>query len=289
MSRDSSNRLQLRPNYSLSTVSLSLVLLLIGIYAIFIFHSKKWISEFKESINIVAELKETGEDVEKVKKSLNKADWILPGSVTYISPDEALETMKREMKDSVLTANLPNPFSPVITFKVKESFVDPVKLYDINLEVEKWDAVEAVHYQDTNIATISSNVKRVSRIVLGLGIFLLLIAFVLIYNTIKLALYARRTLIKSMELAGARWGFIAKPFLLRSLLFGLVSGIIAIILLFLLLKFAGRHLNLLSGNENMYYFFIVSGIMVFVGCLVSFISTLFTVRKYLQLRMDELS
>ena len=110
MSRDSNNRLQLRPNYSISTIRLSLVLLLIGIYAIFIFHSKKWISEFKESINIVAELKEAGEDVDKVKKSLNKADWILPGSVTFVSPDKALETMKHEMKDSVLTANLPNPF-----------------------------------------------------------------------------------------------------------------------------------------------------------------------------------
>ena len=289
MSRESGTRLQLRPNYSLSTVSLSLVLLLIGIYAIFIFHSKKWISEFKESINIVAELKETGENVENVKKALNNADWILPGSVSYISPEKALESMKREMKDSVLTANLPNPFSPVVIFKVKETFVDPVKLYDIRREVEKWDGVVAVHYQDTNIATISSNVRRVSRIVLGLGIFLLLIAFVLIHNTIKLALYARRTLIKSMELAGARWGFIAKPFLLKSLLFGFVSGLIAIVLLFLLLKFAGRHLDLLTGNENMFYFLIVSGIMVAVGCLVSFISTLFTVRKYLQLRMDELS
>ncbi|MEK7257020.1 MAG: FtsX-like permease family protein, partial [Bacteroidota bacterium] len=148
--------------------------------------------------------------------------------------------------------------------------------------------VSDVFYTETVTTTIASNLKKVSYWVLGASIFFIVVAVALILNTIRLALYSNRFLIKNMELVGASWEFISRPYLLRSLKHGFMSALAAIGLLALVLYFATQNTPELQEQLDFPGIAIIFGSLLLLGVLISYLSTFYVVKKYLRMRVDDL-
>jgi cell division transport system permease protein len=208
--------------------------------------------------------------------------------VRFISREEGAEMMQEEFGEEFLKLDMANPLYDVVIFNVKSDFMESDSLQKVREEVLQFDFVSDVYYQQSVTDAIASNLKKVSFFVLGAGLFFIVVAVALILNTIRLALYSNRFLIKNMELVGASWDFISRPYLTRSLKHGLLSSFLACgvlaLLLFLLFKDAPefREMIFLPGIGVIFGGLMLLGVFICVG------STYFVVKKYLRMRVDDL-
>ena len=158
----------------------------------------------------------------------------------------------------------------------------------IKKQLEAVSGISEVQYIESLVDSINDNITKISAILLGITVVLLLIVGILINNTIKLAMFSQRFLIRSMQLVGANPSFIIWPFLKRSILHGIISGLVASAALLVLLRYAGNRIQGLSQlndvNELLYIF---SGITI-LGIIIAFFSTLRAINKYLKMSLDEL-
>jgi cell division transport system permease protein len=145
-----------------------------------------------------------------------------------------------------------------------------------------------VRYDETLTEALASNIKKISLIIIAFGSLLFFIMMALINNTIRLTMYAKRFLIKSMQLVGATRGFIRKPFVIRGILNGIYGAIIANLLLVLLLYFTQKHFTDLFGLQDVTFMLTLFTIVLITGVLISGISTWFAVNRYLRKSFDEL-
>lgn len=196
--------------------------------------------------------------------------------------------MRKEFGEEFILLDMPNPLYDVLTFNVRAEYMQPDSLTRIREVVRELNAVSDVFYQESIAGDIIDNIQKVSLIVLSLGIFLLFIAFVLIHNTIRLALYANRFIIKNMELVGASWEFISRPYIFRSMWHGLISGLIALSGLALVVIGMQGLLPELGQLNNFFAFALLGVGLIFLGILISCVSTWFVVNKYLKMRVDDL-
>ena len=135
---------------------------------------------------------------------------------------------------------------------------------------------------------ISQNLKGIGYVVLMIGLFLLMVAIFLIHNTIRLALFANRFLIKNMELVGASWEFISRPYIKKSAFHGFISGVLAIIVLGVIWYLIQTDLPELREVTNYQLMGLLSLILIFLGIGISAGSTFYVVNKYLRMRVDEM-
>jgi cell division transport system permease protein len=162
------------------------------------------------------------------------------------------------------------------------------QLKGIKNDIEGIEGVYEVQYVESLIESINSNIQKISMLLLGFAGILVLVVIILINNTVKLALYSQRFLIRSMQLVGATSFFIQRPFLNRAAFQGIISGIIASALLFGLMQYAYHEiteLSLLKDEEQMYMLMIA---LIVLGSVIGFLSSYRAVRKYLRLSLDEL-
>lgn len=291
MANQPEKRSRNKPNYVYTVISVTLVLFLIGFFGLIILQAQRLVQFYKERVAVMVELTEnvSPDSTALLKTALEKFPFVKPNSTEYISREEAVKLMQDNFGDDFLKLGLPNPFSDVFTFNVSADYLQADSLNHIRTTLKaQYSFVSDVYYQESVVDSISANIRRVSYILLGLGIFLLLVAGVLIHNTVRLALYANRFLIKNMELVGASWEFISKPYLLRSGLQGLLSGILAVGALFLALLGLERQLPDLKEFENIPGFMTLFAGLIILGILLNLISTYYVVRKYLKMRVDDL-
>ena len=148
--------------------------------------------------------------------------------------------------------------------------------------------VKEFFYQKSLVHLINRNIRRISLVLLGFSALLLLIAMALINNTIRLSVYARRFIIRTMKLVGATRGFISRPFIIRGILQGLLSAFLAIILLAVILYFLMQELPELIGLQDINLYLAVFGLVMLTGIFLAWISTWFAVRRYIRMKEDEL-
>ena len=148
--------------------------------------------------------------------------------------------------------------------------------------------VQEVVYQESLIDMVNKNIRIIGLIILGFALILLIIAVALINNTIRLAIYSQRFLIKSMQMVGATKGFIRAPFIGYGLVHGLLGALIAIIMLLLVLYFGQEQIPELVILRNYFEFALIFLGVIALGILISGLSTYFAVSKYLRLRMNDL-
>ncbi len=279
-----------KPNYFYAVISVALVLFLLGFFALMVLQGQQMIKLSKEKVEIIVELKEdTPQEVrEDLAKRLARTQYVKPQSVKFISKEEGAQLMREEFGEEFILLDMPNPLYDVLTFNVKSGYMQPDSLSRIRSVVRELNAVSDVFYQESIAGEIVKNIRKISWLALGLGIFLLFVAFVLIHNTIRLALYANRFIIKNMELVGASWEFISRPYLLRSVWHGLLSGLSAVGGLTLVV--VGMHSLLPElGNLNDWLTFaLLAAALVLVGIFISTVSTWFVVNKYLKMRVGDL-
>ena len=279
-----------KPNYFYAIISVALVLFLLGFFVLVVLQGQQVIKLSKEKVEIIVELKEaTSKDLrEDLSARLAKTQYVKENSIKFISKEEGAELMRKEFGEEFILLDMPNPLYDVLTFNVKSEYMQPDSLSRIRDVVRELNAVSDVFYQESIAGDIINNIQKLSLIALGLGIFLLFVAFVLIHNTIRLALYANRFIIKNMELVGASWDFISRPYIFRSMGHGFISGLLAVAGLAIVVIGMQSLLPELGQLNNFFAFAILGICLVILGILISCVSTWFVVNKYLKMRVDDL-
>jgi cell division transport system permease protein len=158
----------------------------------------------------------------------------------------------------------------------------------IKAEIEGMNGVFEVTYVENLVQEINRNATIISLWLIGISVLLLIIVVLLINNTIKLALYSQRFLIRSMQLVGATRGFIRRPFLWRSVLHGFIAGLISAGALFGILKFAGSEIEKFSAVPNPEKIALIFAGLIILGMLIAWLSTYRAVQKYVRMSLDEL-
>lgn len=278
-----------RPNYVYAFISMTLVLFLLGLLGLGLVQGRFLITTFKESIGILVELREEVklETIDSLKNDLASYAFVKPHSVKLITKEMAAAEMQSAFGDDFRKLGLPNPFYNILSFNVPEKYFQSDSLNLIRAELKQWPEVHDVFYQDTLIEKIIANVGRIGLVVLSITLFFLIVALVIIHNTTRLSIYANRLTIKNMELVGASWGYISRPYLWRSVIMGMGSAFLAIGLVaafWFLIQQQFPELN--DPSLWVPLALVAAGILLF-GAGLNFFSTWAVVRKYLKMRMDD--
>jgi cell division transport system permease protein len=267
-------------------ISITLVLFLMGLLGLIILHARILSDYVKEnigfSIMIREDVKEAG--ILELKKNLDGQYFVK--SSEYIPRNRAAEKLKADLGEDFVGFLGYNPLLPSIDLRIKAPYANADTLRGIEKRLLAKPEIKEVFYQKSLVDAINSNLEKISIILLGFSGILLFIAIVLINNTIRLAVYSRRFIIRSMQLVGATEGFIRRPLLLRSILHGLISAFIALLMLMMLTYFAIEEIPELVELQNP---LMLIGLVVFIfilGATISWFSTWLAVRKYLRIRTD---
>lgn len=280
-----------KPNYLYSIASVALVLFLIGFFGLILLHAQKLMRTFKENISLMVEMVDevSTAQIDSLGAFLRARDYVRNESVTFISREEAARIMQEDFGEDFLKLGLPNPFYDVFTFHITAEQMQPDSLQRIRNELKaQYTFVSDVFYQENIVDKVADNMRRVRYFAIAMGIFLLFVAVALIYNTIRLALYANRFLIKNMELVGASWEFISRPYLMQSVVHGLISGTLAVVALILALIWAQTQIPDLKILQDLTNFATLFASLIVLGILINTAGTYFVVKKYLKMRVDDL-
>ncbi|MGH1436456.1 MAG: cell division protein FtsX [Lewinella sp.] len=290
MSKPQQQPPQHRPNYLYTIISVAAVLFLLGFFGLLLLQSQRLTKVLKEQVDIIVELTNTPADSARLalENKLSKSSFVIPQSVEFTSREEALELMSDDLGEDLLSLDLPNPLYDVYTFNVGALYLTPDSLQRIREVLIKDPIINDVYYQESLIDQLTRNIKRISWILLGIAALFVLLALTVIHNTIRLALYANRFLIKTQELVGARWEFISRPYLRKSLWHGLLSALLAIGLLLLLQFWFQQQIPEIRALQHPLAFASLFAGLIILGMVINWLSTYVVVRKYLRMREDEL-
>lgn len=282
------NRRRYHSSVVTTVVSITLVLLMLGLLALTIFHAKKLSNYVRENIGFRIYIKEDAamEDIILFAKRLDAKPFVKASS--YISPEQAARELTAELGEDFIDFLGYNPLPPSIDLRVKAVYANIDSLEVIESALMQEPVVKEVFYQKSLVQLINHNIRRISYVLLGFSALLLLIAMALINNTIRLSVYSKRFIIKTMKLVGATRGFIGRPFIIRGVLQGLYSAILAIILLCVILYFLMQQVPELVNLYDLYLYLAVFGLVIITGMFLTWVSTYFAVRKYLKMKEDDL-
>ncbi len=277
---------------SISTVvSISLVLFMLGLVGLVVLTSEKLAVMVKENIGFSVYLKDKTKEVDiiQIQKSLDAA--IYTKSTKYVSKEEAIKILQEDLdpeEDFISFLDGHNPLPASIDVVLNSKYAHPDSISNIEAALLESEFVREVVYSKTLVDLVNENMKQISFFILGFSLLLFTIAIALINNTIRLTLYSKRFLIRTMQLVGATKRFIRKPFILTGILHGFFAAIIAIALLNGLLFLAQREMNELIELQDVTMIAYLFGGILVTGVFLSWISTYLALRKYLRIKTDEL-
>lgn len=275
-------------SYFSVVLSIGLVLFLLGTLGLLVLNTKKLADHFKEQISISVFLKDTAKQVEidQLQKTLSLAAYAK--SATFISKEEAAEQHSEEIGENFLDFLGYNPLKNSIDVKLKADFVSTEQIEEIAAELSSKAYVQEVSYDKPLIALLNENVKKISFwILVASGIFTF-IAVLLINSSIRLSIYSKRFIIKTMQMVGATKMFIRLPFIITNIKLGILGAVIAMVALSIVAYYLNVNfpeLSLLQDPTIVVLLFI--GVFV-LGVLISLISTYFATQRFLNLRTDDL-
>ncbi|MBO5861989.1 MAG: ABC transporter permease [Bacteroidales bacterium] len=281
-------RRRLMNAYLSSVISISLVLLLVGIASLLMVNAKGVSDYFKENMQVSVMMKQTVSDEEalKFKESLDGERYIK--NTVFISKEQGQRELAQQLGEDFLDVFETSPIPVSIDVTLEAGYVSADSLEVVRAEISKSSFVDEVIYQKSLVDALNANLSRIS-LILGVFIALLLfISFVLINNTVRLSVFARRFTIHTMKLVGATRSFIRGPFLVQSAFQGLFASFIAIIVLLGLMFVMRSEFEQLFEIFRMDLLLIVLGIVVAAGLTICLISTFFVVNKLISLKKDEL-
>jgi|AntRauTorckE6833_2_1112554.scaffolds.fasta_scaffold00217_20 cell division transport system permease protein len=279
---------KLKSAHITTLMSITMVLFVLGLLATIILHAQKVSEYVRENIGFTITLNSDVEDMEVIRfqKRLEVKDFVK--TTRHIPVEEAAKQLEEELGEDFIGFLGYNPLSPTIDVRLKAAYARSDSLKKIEKQLMRNSAVKEVSYQESMVQTINDNIEKLSIFLVAFSILLMLIAFALINNTIRLSVYSRRFLIKTMQLVGATQGFIRRPFLKQGLFYGFFGAVITIILLAALIYFGEQRMpEILDLSHTKIYSMIAGGVVV-AGLLISWISTYFAVRKYLNIQNDKL-
>jgi cell division transport system permease protein len=273
-------------------LSITLALFVIGVFGSLIIYSKELERLVRENVKIQVYLKNQTTETHRgqIEKSIASKAFVSKNqdAIQFVSKDEAAKEFIEETGEDFKKFLGENPLRDAYLVKIHEDYHDAENLKKIKAEIEKIGGVYEVYYVENVIESINKNITKIGLILMGLVALLLFIVVMLINNTLRLALFSQRFLIRSMQLVGARSSFIQKPFLIRASIHGLISGIFSTGLLLGLLMYATKRIEDLSLIQNNDRLLVLIGALIILGVVVAVVSTYRAVSKYLKLSLDEL-
>ena len=286
--QDRFNKRRLRSSYISVIVSMTLVLFLMGLLSTVLYHSKAIANQVQENIAFTVLLKPDAKQVmvKQFQRQLELSEHIK--STEFISKAEAATSLEKDLGEDFINFLGFNPLTDAIDIHFQAYYTQTNAPEHIEQELLAMSIVQKVIYDKSLIRLLNDNLQKVSYLLLALSSLFALISIALINSSIRLTIYSKRFLIKTMQLVGATKKFIRKPFIWKSLQHGLLASLLAIIAIEVLISSGAEMLpeinRLHQANARIILY---SGILL-VGLIIPWACTYFAVRKYLKLTTDEL-
>jgi cell division transport system permease protein len=281
-------RRRLANAYLSSIISISLVLLLVGMASMLLVNAKSVSDYFKENMQVSVMMKQNVSDDAALsfKASLDKERFIK--STVFVSKEQGRREMADMLGDDFLEIFETSPIPVSIDVTLDADYVSADSLEVVRAEIGKSSLVDEVTYQRSLVDALNANLSKISMVLAVFIALLLFISFVLINNTVRLNVFARRFTIHTMKLVGATKSFIRAPFLVQSVFQGIFAAIIAIIVLVAMLFFVKNGFEQLFEVFRLELLLLVAGIVMASGLVICVTSTYFVVGKLVSLKKDEL-
>ena len=277
-----------KPSYFMSVLGVTLVLFLLGIIGWLVINANKLGSHFRESVEVSVYLRGDLNPKDSIALVNYIASKPYVREYSYVTKELAKQKYMEDGNedwDKILTENpLPNS----IDFKLKQEYVTVDSLAAIEADLEQQTYVSDVKYQQALVDNLNNNIRRVSMILLAVAIILAIVVIILIDNTIRLAMFSNRFLIKTMQMVGATRWFIAKPMNLRAIINGALSGAIAVAAVYLIVFFAEKYVPEMKAiHDNTSLLLLFAGLII-LGICITLFSTHRSIIKYLKMKLDDL-
>lgn len=279
-----------KPTYLYAIISVALVLFILGFFAQTAIHGRKLVQLFKDKVDIWLELKSDAGpgDVERIVATVRQQPFVKTETITFITREQAAASMKEDLGDASLLQDLPELMRDVVRFNVQADYLNSDSMFNWREQLRADTMVADLYYEAATTGNVGPNLEKLGWITLALGFLLIFAAVTLIHNTIRLALYSNRFLIKNQELVGASWDFISRPYIRRGVLNGLISAALAITALIVATTFMERQMPELRDLQDLNSTLAVYVGLIVLGILISGLSTWFVVNKFLRMRVDDL-
>jgi len=279
---------RLRASYITSIISIMLVLFMLGLLGMIILHGKKLSDYVRENISISVMLKDNLSDdlIQDYMNRLQRTKYVKQAE--FITREQAAKELSNELGEDFVQFLGYNPLPASIDLQLKAGYANTDSITRIEKQLLSSNIVKEVVYQKSLIDQVNSNISKISLVILSFSLILLIISVILINNTIKLSIYARRFLIRSMQLVGATENFIRLPFLKRSIIHGVIAAVIADVLLIGTIYLARQRIPEIIALEDLKVFAIFFLGIIILGVILSAFSTWISLNKFLRMKIDNL-
>ena len=267
-------------------ISITFVLFLLGILGLFVLNYRSITSHFKEQIAMNVYLKNNAKEIEITQ--LQKKILLNPATkkLNYISKEEAAKSYVSEIGEDFINFLGYNPLLDVIDIFFNASYVNNQTLSSTKIDIESFDFVDEVVYDKPLLELLEDNIRKITFGLLFFTLFFVIIALLLINSSIRLSIFSKRFIIKTMQLVGAKKSFIRKPFILNNMLLGFISSLISLgALSYLIFEIDRQFPELKIFNQTNELVIIYLIVMMF-GIIISGLSTFFATQRYLNLKTN---
>jgi cell division transport system permease protein len=279
---------RLRASYITSIISIMLVLFMLGLLGLIILHGKKLSDYVRENISISVMLKDNVDDdlVQNYMKRLQRTSYVKQAE--FISREQAAKELSNELGEDFVQFLGYNPLPASIDLQLRAGYANSDSIAKIEKQLLTSNLVKEVVYQKSLIDQVNSNISKITLVILSFSLILLIISIILIANTIKLSIYAKRFLIRSMQLVGATENFIRLPFIKKSIAHGVIAAVSADLLLMGTLYLAQQRIPEITALQDIQQFSLFFVGVLILGVVLSALSTWISVNKFLRMKIDNL-
>jgi len=279
-----------KPSYIMSIIGVTLVLFLLGVVGWLVINGRKLGDALRENVEVRAYLKLDANPSSKDSAALIEYFASKPymRSYEYVNKEEAKRRYMIQEKENFDTILNINPLPNALFFRVKKEYANVDSLDRIRDDVKQHPLIMGVDYPQGTVANLNKNFERISLVLLVVAIIIAVSVIFLIDNTIRLAMFSNRFLIKTMQMVGATRNFIARPLSIRAVINGAISAVIAIVLVYLMTLAVQNYwpdIAVLADTKMLLLLFVV---LLILGISITLFSTYRSVLKYLRMKLDEL-
>lgn len=269
-------------------ISIALVLFMLGITGLLVLKAKSISDTVKENIGITVYLRDDVKDVDvkRLQKSLDASRYVK--TTEFVSKEDAAQILQADLGEDFVDFLGYNPLLSSIDVRMNAAYAHPDSLAWIESDLLKNPKIRNVDYHKDLLTAVNDNIQKITFVLVGFSIMLLFVAVALINSTIRLSIYSRRFIIRSMQLVGATPQFITRPFVIDSMVNGFYGALISIALIATVVYSIQNQMpELFDLNDLPLYGMVMSGVIT-LGLFISWLSTTFAVRRYLKLKTDQL-
>jgi cell division transport system permease protein len=277
-----------KPSYFMSILGVSLVLFVLGLIGWLIISANKLGGEFKENVEVKAYLRGDlkPSDSTALMNYISSQPYVK--SIEFVTKEQAHKIYLGDGNDDFGKVLDFNPLPNAIYFKMKQEYLHPDTLKNIKTTLQQQTYISEVEYQQALVEKLNSNIKKISLILLIIAAILAIVVIILIDNTIRLAMFSNRFIIKTMQMVGATRMFIARPMTTKAVINGLISGLLATGAVLVAIFLAERLVPEMKAVHDNKMLALLFFMLIVLGIGITLVSTYRSVNKYIKMKLDDL-